>query len=75
MLSFKNEDDRMFSSKYYTPTVEIKDFNVLIDDKNYFSFTIQNKQETYEENIEVSKNNNYTTENLLVINIFQIIIN
>ena len=33
VLSFENEDDRTFFSKYYTPTVEIKDFNVLIDRK------------------------------------------
>ena len=31
VLSFENEDDRTYFSKYYTPTVEIKDFNVLID--------------------------------------------
>ena len=30
ILSFKNEDDRTSISKYYTPKVEIKDFNVLI---------------------------------------------
>ena len=29
-LSFKNEEDRTYFGKYYTPTVEIKDFNVLI---------------------------------------------
>ena len=29
-LSFKNEDDRTFFSKYYTPKVEIKDFNGLM---------------------------------------------
>ena len=33
VLSFENEDDRTFFSKYYTPTVEIKDLNVLIDEK------------------------------------------
>ena len=31
VLSFKNEEDRTSLSEYYTPTVEIKDFNVLID--------------------------------------------
>ena len=36
VLSFENEDDRTFFSKYYTPTVEIKDFNVLIDGKKAF---------------------------------------
>ena len=33
VLSFKNEKDRTSFSKYYVPIVEIKDFNVLIDEK------------------------------------------
>ena len=36
VLSFKNEGDRTSFSKYYTPSVEIKDFNVLIDGKKFF---------------------------------------
>ena len=28
VLPFENVDDRMSFSKYYTPSVEIKDFNV-----------------------------------------------
>ena len=31
VLSFKNEDNRTSLSKYYTPNVEIKDFNELND--------------------------------------------
>ena len=34
--SFENEDDGKTSfSKYYTPKVEIKDFNVLVDGKGF----------------------------------------
>ena len=65
VLSFENEDDRTSYSKYYTPKVEIKDFNVLIDGKNFFDAPIKNKEETYEKIIEMSKNNDYTTGNLL----------
>ena len=36
VLSFKNEDDRISFSKYYTPSVEVKDFNILIDGKSFF---------------------------------------
>ena len=36
VLSFENEEDRMSFSKYYTPSVEIKDFNVLIHGKTFF---------------------------------------
>ena len=33
VLSFQNEEDRTSFSKYYTPKIEIKDFNVLVDEK------------------------------------------
>ena len=48
ILSFENEDDRTSFSKYYTRSVEMKKFNVLIDGKSFFDFPIQNKEETYE---------------------------
>ena len=35
-LSFENEKNRTSFSKYYTPSLEIKDFNVLIDSKSFF---------------------------------------
>ena len=35
VLSFENEDDRFSFLKYYTPKVEIKDFNVLIVGKGF----------------------------------------
>ena len=65
VLSFENEGDRFSFSKYYTPKVEIKDFNVLIDGKSFFDVLVKNKEKTYETIIEMSKNNDYTTGNLL----------
>ena len=47
-------DCRDSFSHYYVPSVEIKDFNVL-----------KNEEEAYEKIIEMSKNNGYTTGNLL----------
>ena len=41
VLSFANKDDRTSFSKYYTPRVEIKDFNVLIDGKSFFDIPIK----------------------------------
>ena len=35
VLAFPNEEDRRSFSKYYTPTVEIKDYNVIIDGESY----------------------------------------
>ena len=36
VLLFENEDDRKSFSKCYKPKVEIRDFNVLINGKNFF---------------------------------------
>ena len=36
VLSFENEDDRTSSSNYYMPSIEIKDFNAVIDNKSFF---------------------------------------
>ena len=65
VLTFINEDDRTSFSKYYVPKVEIKDFDVLIEGKPYFKIPVKNKEEGYEAIIETSKNNDYTTGNLL----------
>ena len=65
VLSFENEDDITSFSKYYVPQVEVKDFNVLIDGKPFFQIPSKNKEEAYKQIIEMSKNNDYTTVNLL----------
>ena len=65
VLSFKNEDDRNSFSKYYTPKIEIKDFNVLMTGKSFFDTPITNKEETYEKTIEMVRNNDDTTSYLL----------
>ena len=35
-LSFENKDDRVVHIRYFLPKVEIKDYNVMIDGKNFF---------------------------------------
>ena len=43
----------------------MKDFNVLIDGKNFFDLSVRkNKEEAYEKITEISKNIDYTTGNL-----------
>ena len=49
----------------YVPNVEIKGFNVLIDGKSFFDLPVKNEEEAYEKIIEMSKNNDYTSGNLL----------
>ena len=36
VLSFENENDRTSDSTYYLPKVEIKDYNVMADGRNFF---------------------------------------
>ena len=46
VLSFENEDNRTSYYKYYLPSVEIKDYNVLIDGNPFFELPIKNIEET-----------------------------
>ena len=46
VLSFENEDDRTSNYKYYVPSVEIKDYNVLIDGNAIFELPIKIIEET-----------------------------
>ena len=45
--------------------IEFKDFNVLIDNKSVLDQPVKNKQETYEKPKVISRNDEYTTGNLL----------
>ena len=46
VLSFENENDRTSHSTYYLPKVEIKDYNVMIDGRNFFDQPINSMNET-----------------------------
>ena len=65
VLSFDNENDRTTFSEYYVQNVQIIDFNLLIDGKSFFDTSINNDEETYKQIIEMGRNNDYTTGNLL----------
>ena len=64
-LLFENENDRTSFTIYYVPKVEIKDLNVLIDEKPFFEIPVKNKEEAHEQIIEININNDFTTGNLL----------
>ena len=46
VLSFENENDRISHSTYYLPKIEIKDYNVMIDVKNFFDQPINSMIKT-----------------------------
>ena len=67
VLLFENENDRTSHSTYYLPKVEIKDYNVMIDGRNFFDQPINSMSKTYENirKIATGKSDEYTTACLL----------
>ena len=59
------KDHRDSFSYYYVPNVEIKDFNVLTDEKRFFDLPVKNEEVAYEKIMSMNRNNDYTTGNLL----------
>ena len=69
VLSFEEIDENdvkkeILSSHYYVPNTE-KGFNVLTDGKSSFAFPVKNEEKAYENIIEMSRNNDCTTDNSL----------
>ena len=59
VLTFPNEEDRSSYFKYYTPTVEIKDYNVILDGQtSFYEVPIRSKEETYKAITELIENDN-----------------
>ena len=67
LLAFENDDDRTSSDEYYLPTVEIKDYNIMINGENFFDQPIKNNKVTYENirKIATGQVDDYTTGCLL----------
>ena len=67
VLSFENKDDRTSYYKYYMPSVEIKDYNVLYTDDNaFFELPIKNIEEIYEKIIQITDHSGYYTRGNLL---------
>ena len=67
VLFFEKEDNRRSHSENYLPKVEIKDYSVIVDGKNFFEEAINNDFKTYE-NIRktaAGQGDDYTTGCLL----------
>ena len=67
ILAFENDDQRTSNKRYYIPNVEAKDYNVMIDGKNFFDRPVKNDKVTYENirKIAASQGDDYTTGCLL----------
>ena len=66
-MSFKDENGRKSHKQYYLLTVEIRDYNVMIDGRNFFDQPITNYLKTYDSNrkIATDQGDDYTTGCLL----------
>ena len=71
VLAYQNDVDRQSFSQFYLPRVMIKDFNVFINKLAFFDLPIKTEEEAYEKIIDISKNNEYTTGNLLDYDYFK----
>ena len=71
VLAYQNADDRQSFSQFYLPKVLIQDFNVIIDKLAFFDLLIKTEEEAYEKIIDICRNNEYTTGNLLDYDYFK----
>ena len=71
VLAYQNADDRQSYSQFYLPGVMVKDFNVVIDKLAFFDLPIKTEEEAYKKIIDFSKNNEYTTGNLIDYDYFK----
>ena len=67
VLSFENDGGRKSHSSYYLLKVEIKDYNFMIDGKNFFDQPINSNLKKYENirKIATGQGDDYTTDCLL----------
>ena len=70
-MTYQNADDRQSFSQYYLLNVMVKDYNVIIDKLPFFDLPIKTEEEAYEKIIDISRNNEYTTGNLLDYDYFK----
>ena len=71
VLAYQNVDDRQLYDEFYLPKVMVKDYNVIIDKLAFFDLPIKTADEAYEKIIDISRNNEYTTGNLLDYDYFK----
>ena len=71
VLAYQNNADRKSFFEFCLPEVMVKDFNVIIDKLAFIDLPIKNEEEVYEKIIDISKNNEYTTGDLLDYDYFK----
>ena len=72
VLSFENSTDRTVHTNYYPPTVEMYDYNVMIDGQNFFDHPVNTDLRTYNniQKIAIGQKDDYIAGCLLDYNYF-----
>ena len=67
VLAFEHDNHRRSDERYYLPTVEIKDYNIVINGETFFDQSIKNNKITYDNirKIATGQGDDYTTGCLL----------
>ena len=78
VLAYKVEvdDDNVIDniksfSNFYFSNIMVKDYNVIIDKLAFFDLPVKTEEEAYKKIIDISRNNEYTTGNLLDYDYFK----
>ena len=71
VLAYQTADDGQSFSQFYLANVMVKDYNVIIDKLAFFDLPIKTKEEAYEKIIDISRNNEYKTVNMLDYDYFK----
>ena len=66
-MAFEDDNGQESLKEYYLPIVEIKDYNVMINGRNFFDQPIKNDLKTYDNTRKIAtcQGDNYTTGWLL----------
>ena len=72
-MSVKDDDSWESHNQYHLPTVQIKDYNIIIDGRNFFDQPIKNDLKTYDniKKIVTGQGDDYTTGWLLDYSYFK----
>ena len=77
VMAYSRENDdqptRNGQTKYYLPRIDLKKYNVIIDERNFYDYPIESDIEKYRElkKVMIGKGEDYTTGSLLDYNYFK----
>ena len=71
VLAYQDNANRQSFYRFYLPNIMAKNYNVIIDKLAFFDLPIRTDEEAYGKLIDICRNNEYTTGNLLDCDYFK----